>query len=236
LNGNHCGLSDSKNTQASGSSPGRGTVDGPERFFAAAGGLVSYARILSIRPGRPRLTSRASSRARNRPIYPCSRRRSTNLSSTSKTAKTLGIDLPPSLLARADEVIEQTLQLTHIVCAELCGLATVLHHFGDDCYMPKIVQVHAAIALQCPSVPTDVDLMDRDAGDRSGSGRLVAILADPNDAVAQCKSTSHCGIHAATPRIATWQLETWRLKICAEVWRTPTILWNVATRAQAYSK
>ena len=68
--------------------------------------------------------------------------------------------------------------------AELRGLPPVLHRFRDDCHMPKIVQVHAAIALQCPAVPANVDLMDRDAGDRSGSGRLVAILADPNDAVA----------------------------------------------------
>jgi hypothetical protein len=50
--------------------------------------------------------------------------------------------------------------------------------------MPKIMQVHAAIALHRLSVPTDIDLMDRDAGDRSRPGWLVAILADPDDAVA----------------------------------------------------
>ena len=68
--------------------------------------------------------------------------------------------------------------------AESGGLTPVLHRFEDELHMPKVVQVRTAIALQCPCVPMDIDLMDRDAGDRSGSGRLVAILADPDDAVA----------------------------------------------------
>ena len=78
-----------------------------ERFFAAAGGLVSYGPDIS-RPtigARPAM-SIASSRARGRPTCRCRRRPSIELVINLKTAKALGLDVPPMLLARADEVIE----------------------------------------------------------------------------------------------------------------------------------
>jgi hypothetical protein len=46
-------------------------------------------------------------------------------------------------------------------------------------HLSKVVQLRAAIARHDSAVPTHLDLMGSDSGDRAQSGKLVAVLADP---------------------------------------------------------
>ena len=76
------------------------------RAFAAAGGLVSYGGSFTDRTVRSASTLAAFLKARSLPTFrSCSRQNSSSIINL-KTAKTLGLEVPPTLLARADEVIE----------------------------------------------------------------------------------------------------------------------------------
>ena len=74
--------------------------------FTAAGGLICYGAEISTSTGARPATSTASLRARSRPTLPVQQPTKFELVINLKTAKALGLDVPPTLLASADEVIE----------------------------------------------------------------------------------------------------------------------------------
>ena len=76
------------------------------REFAAAGGLMSYGDSIPMRIVRSASMPAAFSRARS--LRTCRSMQSIKfeLVINLKTAKALGLEVPPTLLARADEVIE----------------------------------------------------------------------------------------------------------------------------------
>ena len=78
----------------------------PFPFFVRSGGLISYGPDIVDHFEAQPATSTAFSRARSRPTFRCICRRRSSLVINLKTAKALGLEVPPTLLARADEVIE----------------------------------------------------------------------------------------------------------------------------------
>ena len=71
-----------------------------DRSFVAAGGLISYGPDLIDSTGARPAMSTASSRARSRPTCRCRRRPNTSWSINLKTAKALGLTVPPTARAR----------------------------------------------------------------------------------------------------------------------------------------
>ena len=78
----------------------------PFQYMAAAGGLMSYEIDTVDLFEKRQPTSIASSRGTSRLIFQCKLLPGLVLVINLKTAKVLGITVPQSLLARADEVIE----------------------------------------------------------------------------------------------------------------------------------
>ena len=78
----------------------------PARFFARDGGLVSYGGDLVDLLRRAASYVNLILRGANAGDLPIQQATKFELVINLKTAKTLGLEIPPTLLARADEVIE----------------------------------------------------------------------------------------------------------------------------------
>jgi ABC-type uncharacterized transport system substrate-binding protein len=78
----------------------------PFRIYVADGGLVSYGPIRPIHTDAQPATSIACLRARRQTDLPVQAPTKYQLVVNLKTAKALGLEIPPTVLARADEVIE----------------------------------------------------------------------------------------------------------------------------------
>jgi putative tryptophan/tyrosine transport system substrate-binding protein len=78
----------------------------PERIFADAGGLISYGVVLSEMYRQAARYADRILRGAKPSELPVQAATKFELIVNLKTAKALGLDVPPTLLARADEVIE----------------------------------------------------------------------------------------------------------------------------------
>ena len=78
----------------------------PFRHYTEIGGLLSYGMTSVIIFGARRPMPIASSKAKSRASFPSKLPVKFELVINLKTAKTLGLTVPPTLLSRADAVIE----------------------------------------------------------------------------------------------------------------------------------
>jgi putative ABC transport system substrate-binding protein len=76
-------------------------------FLVSDGGLMGYGPLISsTSTGLPPATWTASSGARSRPICRCCRADEVRAGINLKAANALGLHIPATVLARADEVLE----------------------------------------------------------------------------------------------------------------------------------